>query len=169
MNWRFVNFDPIYDRTKFDCGIPVLNSYLAQQMSQDVARKANVPILALAPGGGPVPTTQDQIVGFYTLSMDSVEFKSFPAHLKKKIAPYPVPAARIGRLAVDVSTQGKRLGETLLFHAIDRVEQELAPKIGVRAITVDAKNGTAAAFYKKYGFLEFPNQTGPRISMFLIV
>ena len=168
MNWRLVDFNPIYDRTKFDCGIPILNNYLARQMSQDVARRANVPILALAPGGGPVPTAQDQIVGFYTLSMAAVEFKSFPTHLKNKIAPYPVPAARIGRLAVDVSTQGNRLGEILLFHAIDRVEQELAPKIGIRVIIVDAKNGTAAAFYKKYGFLEFPNQTSP-ISMFLIV
>ena len=169
MNWRFVDFNSIYDRTKFDCGIAVLNSYLAQQLSQDVARKANVPILALAPGGGPVPTAQNQIVGFYTLSMASVEFKNFPPNLKKKIAPYPVPAARIGRLAVDVSTQGKGLGETLLFHAIERVEQELAPKIGVRAIIVDAKNGTAAAFYRKYGFFEFPNQMGPQISLFLIV
>ncbi len=168
MNWRLVNFDPIYDRTRFDCGIPILNNYLARQMSQDVARKANVPLLALAPAGGPVPTTQDQIVGFYTLSMAAVEFKNFPEYLKRKIAPYPVPAARIGRLAVDISTQGKRLGETLLFHAIERVEQDLAPKIGVRAIIVDAKNGTAAAFYKKYGFFEFPNQANP-ISLFLFV
>ena len=167
MDWRLVDFDPIYDRTSFNCGNPILNRYLAQQMSQDVVRKANVPTLAFGPGGA-VPTVQDQIVGYYTLSMASVEFKNFPASLKKKIAPYPVPVARIGRLAIGVSTQGKGLGQTLLFHAIERVEKDLAPKIGVRAIVVDAKDANAAKFYQKYGFVEFPNQTSP-ISLFLII
>ena len=115
MSWVFHTFDKKFDRSKFDCGEPALNDYLRKQMSQDVDRKANVPTLAINP--------QDEVIGYYTLSSGAVEFTNFPPTLKKQIAPYPVPIARIGRLAVDNSTKGQGLGRELLFHAIDKVEQ----------------------------------------------
>jgi predicted GNAT family N-acyltransferase len=160
VSWTFVDFDKKYDRSKFDCSEPALNNYLKNQISQDVARKANVPVLAVNP--------QDEVIGFYTLSSGSVEFSNFPASLKKKIAPYPVPIARIGRLAVDNSTKGQGLGKNLLFHAIDRVE-EVAEKIGIRAIVVDAKNQNAENFYLKYGFQYLQNTPGSKKTLFLVV
>jgi predicted GNAT family N-acyltransferase len=159
MTWSFVDFDSKYDRSKFDCGEIALNDYLKKQMSQDVARKANVPLLAV--------NAQNEVLGYYTLSSGSVEFANFPSTLKKQIAPYPVPIARIGRLAVDNSTKGKGLGKELLFHAIDRTE-EAAKLMGIRAIVVDAKNIQAENFYKKYGFEELQT-TGSRKSLFLII
>jgi predicted GNAT family N-acyltransferase len=159
MSWEFVPFDSKYDRKKFDCGEAALNTYLRTQMSQDLSRKANVPVLAI--------NSKSEVVGYYTLSNGSVEFSSFPPVLKKKIAPYPVPIARIGRLAVDQSMKGKGLGKELLFHAIVRVE-ELSKQIGIRAIVVDAKNANAESFYKKYGFEEL-QINGSRKSLFLIV
>jgi GNAT superfamily N-acetyltransferase len=160
VSWVFVDFDSKYDHSKFDCGEPILNDYLRKQMSQDFKRKANVPLLAV--------NTSNEIIGFYTLSSCSVEFRRFPEKLKKKIAPYPVPVARIGRLAVDQSIQGKGLGKELLFHSIDRVE-ELSKKLGLRAIVVDAKNLAAETFYKKYGFELLHTATNGRSLLFLIV
>jgi predicted GNAT family N-acyltransferase len=160
MSWAFVNFDKKYDRSKFDCNEPTLNNYLRNQISQDVVRRANVPVLAV--------NSQDEVLGFYTLSSGSVEFSNFPASLKKKIAPYPVPIARIGRLAVDNSTKGQGLGKELLFHAIDRVE-EVAEKIGIRAIVVDAKNQNAESFYLKYGFRYLQNSLIKKKTLFLVV
>ncbi len=159
MTWSFVDFDPQYDRTKFDCGEVALNDYLKKQMSQDVARKASVPQLAV--------NTQKNVLGYYTLSSGAVEFVNFPIRLKKQIAPYPVPIARIGRLAVDNNIKGQGLGKELLFHAIDRTEQ-IAKRMGIRAIVVDAKNAQAENFYKKFGFEELQT-TGVRKSLFLII
>ena len=159
MSWVFHVFDKKFNRTKFDCGEPALNDYLRKQMSQDVDRKANVPTLAI--------NSQVEVIGYYTLSSGAVEFTNFPQGLKKQIAPYPVPIARIGRLAVDDSTKGQGLGRDLLFHAIDKVEQ-LSKEIGIRAIVVDAKNASAEAFYFKYGFQHL-HTAGTRKSLFLII
>lgn len=159
MIWTFENFDKKFDRAKFDCGEPALNDYLRKQLSQDLDRKANVPTLAVNP--------QNRVIGYYTLSSGSVEFNSYPATLKKKIAPYPVPIARIGRLAVDNSAKGQGLGKELLFHAIDKVET-LSTQIGIRAIVVDAKNLSAEEFYLKYGF-EYLQTTGTRKTLFLVI
>lgn len=159
MTWSFVDFDSKYDKSKFDCGEIALNDYLKKQMSQDVARKANVPLLAI--------NSNNEILGYYTLSSGSIDFVNFPASLKKQIAPYPVPIARIGRLAVDNSTKGQGLGKELLFHAIDRTLQ-IAKQIGIRAIVVDAKNANAENFYLKYGF-DYLQSSGARKSLFLII
>ena len=41
------------------------------------------------------------MIGFYTQSMAEVDFSSFPEAIQKKLPKHPVPAVRIGRLAVD--------------------------------------------------------------------
>ncbi|MDD4976911.1 MAG: GNAT family N-acetyltransferase [Bacteriovorax sp.] len=161
MTWKFVDFNKAFDRSKFDCGEAVLNTYLKTMISRDVERKANVPLYAI--------NANDEVVGFYTLSTSSIEFNNFPPNLKNKIAPYPVSVALIGRLAVDNSMKGKGLGKELLFHAVDRAIR-ISKEIGMRAIVVDAKNPSAEDFYKKYGFelLITVTVTYPR-KMFLIV
>ncbi len=160
MSWKFVDFHKKYDRSQFNCSEPSLNNYLKSQISQDITRKANVSVLAINP--------QNHVLGFYTLSSGSLEFKNFPPSLKRKIAPYPVPIARLGRLAVDNSIKGQGLGKELLFHAIDRVE-EVAKKIGIRAIIVDAKNQNAANYYLKYGFEYLQNNSSSKTTLFLII
>lgn len=160
MSWRFEEYSNQFDTSKFNCGEPILNDYLKKYMKQDVQRRASVPLLAI--------NDQNEVVGFYTLSNGEVQFANFPPALKKQIAPYPVPIARIGRLAVDKTTQGQGLGAELLQHAIDRVE-EVATKIAIRAVVVDAKDESAESFYIKYGFEYLQNSTGPRKSLYLII
>lgn len=160
MNWTFEEFDKRYDRSKFDCGNSILNNYLKNQMTQDVSRKSNVPLLSV--------NAEYEVIGFYTLSSSAVSFESFPTRLKKKIAPYPVSVARIGRLAVDNSSKGLGLGKDLLFHAIDRVEQ-ISTKIGIRAIIVDAIDPSAEKFYLKYGFEYLQSSNEARKTLFLIL
>lgn len=160
MNWTFEDFDKKFDRLKFNCGNSILNNYLKTQIAQDVARKANVPLLSV--------NSEHEVIGFYTLSSSAVNFDSFPSRLKKKIAPYPVSVARIGRLAVDNSSKGLGLGRDLLFHAIDRVEQILT-KIGIRAIVVDAIDPNAEKFYLKYGFEYLQNSNEARKTLYMIL
>ena len=56
----------------------------------------------------------------------------------------------MGRLVVASVHRGKRLGERLLLDALGRA---LRSEIATFAFVVDAKDGIAAAFYARYGFL----------------
>jgi ribosomal protein S18 acetylase RimI-like enzyme len=85
--------------------------------------------------------------------MGEVDLSSLPQELIQKLPKHPVPVARMGRLAVDRIAQGRGLGKFLLVDAMKRV-QNAAASIGVYALLVDAKDDTAKAFYKKYGFVE---------------
>ena len=140
---------PHHDRASFSCREPALDSYIRRQASQDARRRiAQVFVAAGEATGG--------IAGYYTLSAASFEKDDLPAELAKRLPHYPVPAAVIGRLAVDHRSQGRGLGETLLLDAIRRVVRASAA-IAVYAIVVDAKDDRANAFYERYGFRSFPS------------
>ena len=64
--------------------------------------------------------------------------------------PDPVPAALLGRLAIDQGWQGRGLGTALLRDAVLRVIGA-AGTIGVRALLVHAISDEAKAFYERWG------------------
>ena len=136
-----------HDRANFSCGEPALDAYLQRQASQDIRRRAAQVFVALGDGPG-------KIAGYYSLSAVSFEKDELPPSLSKRLPHYPVPAAVLGRLAVDRGQQGRGLGETLLLDAIRRVVRASA-MLAVYAIIVDAKNDGAQAFYQRYGFQSF--------------
>jgi ribosomal protein S18 acetylase RimI-like enzyme len=57
----------------------------------------------------------------------------------------------MGRLAVDQAFRGQGLGGALLTDALTRV---IRSEIAAYALVVDAKDNTAADFYRHHGFLE---------------
>ena len=103
---------------------------------------------------GEVP---EKITGYYSLSAASFEKEELPPALAKRLPHYPVPAAVLGRLAIDREQQGRGLGETLLLDAIRRVVRA-STTIAMYAIIVDAKNERAQAFYERYGFCAFASE-----------
>ncbi len=100
--------------------------------------------------------TPSEIIGNYTLSAAGFEEDQLPAEMAQRLPHYPVPAAVIGRLAIDLVHQGRGLGEFLLLDAIQRVVRA-SDAIGVYAVVVDAKNDRAVAFYERSGFRSFPS------------
>jgi ribosomal protein S18 acetylase RimI-like enzyme len=139
-----------HDRAAFSCGDPALDAYLQRQASQDIRRRVAQLFVAL----GDMP---GKIAGYYSLSAASFEKDELPTALAKRLPHYPVPAAILGRLAVDRERQGQGLGETLLLDAIRRVVRASAT-LAVYAIVVDAKNERALAFYGRYGFRSFATE-----------
>lgn len=137
-----------HDRAAFSCGEPALDNYLRRQASQDARRRVARIFVA-------VGDTPGRVAGYYTLSAASFEKEDLPADLARRLPHYPVPAAVLGRLAIDSTCQGRGLGELLLLDAICRVVRASAT-IAVYAIVVDAKNERAGAFYERYGFRAFP-------------
>lgn len=143
---------PHHDRTAFSCGEPTLDLYLQRQASQDVRRRVAQVFVAI----GDAP---EKIIGFYSLSATSFEKNELPPPLAKRLPHYPVPAAVLGRLAIDRSRQGRGLGEILLLDAVGRVMRASAA-LAVYAIVVDAKNERAKAFCERYGFRPFASIPG---------
>lgn len=138
-----------HEREAFDCGIPALNDYLRRQATQDMRRGVSRVYVARNRGSS-------KVLGYYTLSATSFGKRNLPEVEAKRLPHYPIPAALLGRLAVDRSCQGQGLGKHLLFDAFHRTLQA-TEMLAVYALIVDAKNDKARAFYEHYGFLRFPN------------
>lgn len=146
--WLIESLDSkAHDRAAFSCGAPELDRYIRELASQDVKRDVARVFVALQAGA---PT----VCGYYSLSAANFQRYELPADKAKRLPRYPVPAALLGRLAVDDGMKGKGLGAFLLMDALNRLllaTQTLA----VHAVIVDAKDDAAAAFYRKYGFIPF--------------
>lgn len=149
--WQVVPLDSkVHDRTNFSCGAPDLDRYIREHASQDVKRDVARVFVALQAG-------TRTVLGYYSLSATSFQRDSLPADQAKRLPRYPVPAALLGRLAVDESMKGRGLGAFLLMDALNRIllaTQTLA----VHALIVDAKDDAAVAFYRKYGFIPFTGE-----------
>jgi len=145
--WRIEPLDKAHDRTGFASGAPELDRYIREQASQDVRRDVARVFVAL-PDGSPA------ICGFYSLGAASFQREKLPASQARRLPHYPVPAALLGRLAVDEGMQGRGLGAFLLMDALHRVLLA-GQTLAVHAMIVDARDEDAAAFYRKYGFIPF--------------
>ena len=134
-----------HNRTAFNCGIESLDRYLQHQANQDIKRRVSRVFV--------VRSRQDEtrVLGYYTLSTLSIDLSVLPEKLAKKLPKHPIPAALIGRLAVDVSAQGKGIGKMLLSNAIKRT-LAVSDDIAIYAIVVAAINQEAESFYRRYGF-----------------
>ena len=137
--------DRSHNRNVFDCGIGSLNRYLQHQANQDMKRRISRVFVARP------PENKSRILGFYTLSAISIDLSVLPEKVARKLPKHPVPAALIGRLAVDLSAQGMGTGQMLLADSIKRTIA-VSDDIAIYAMVVDAINQQAEAFYKRYGF-----------------
>lgn len=140
-----------HDRGAFDCGVPELNRWLATEARQYEKKKV-ARTYVLTPDGATV-------AGYYSLSAHSVIVPEAPNEIRKGLADrHTLPAVLLGRLAIDKSRQGLGLGTRLLAEAIREIV-DVAGKIGVRVVVVDAVDDTAAGFYEKYGFVRWPSDS----------
>ena len=131
-----------HDRRNFDCGVEELNTYLQRYSAQHERKGMGRTYVATDAG-------EARILGYYTIASSSIAFETVP----QKMPRHPVPVALIGRLSVDKTARGRRLGETLLIHALQS-GQRAAKIVGIYAVVVDAFDESARRFYLKYGFEE---------------
>lgn len=146
--------DDLHDRAAFECGVEPLDRYFKTQAGQDVRKR--VASCFVLTDGSPAP------IAFYTLTATSIALRDLPASMAKKLPRYPsVPATLMGRLAVDRRNRGRRLGGLMIMDAFSRA---LRSEIATYAFVVDAKDETAASFYRAYEFLPLAD-TGNRFFM----
>ena len=141
-----------HDRKGFDCGVDALNNYLCIMASQQTLRD-NTRTYVLED----ISNTR-QIIGYYTLTMTSLDLSLLPQQLQKKHA-NAHSAGLIARLAVDKRYFKQGYGEWLLIDSLKKLLQA-SEKVAFPLVVVDSKDG-AIEFYKKFGFkcfLNMPNK-----------
>jgi ribosomal protein S18 acetylase RimI-like enzyme len=137
-----------HDRAGFSSGVEPLDRYLQSLATQDARRRLSNCFVALDDG--------DAIAGYYTLAAMSLPITELPAEEAKRLPRYPLlPAAIIGRLAVDRRFQGQRLGGALITDAATRAARG---DPAIFALIVDAKDGAAIAFYEHLQFQRFSSR-----------
>jgi GNAT superfamily N-acetyltransferase len=134
-----------HDRDAFACGVPALDDYLrhrAGQHQRDGIATTHVLIDDAEPA---------RILGYCALSAAQLHLHELREVDRQRLPAYPVPALRVGRLAVSQAEQGKGRGQLLLGHALN-LALSVRQTMGVRVLIVDAKGEAAARFYEGFGF-----------------
>lgn len=140
----------------FDCGQADLNQFI--QRYALINQKANSSKTY-------VTTLDRRVVGFYTLTVGSVNYVDSPLRVSKGLARHPIPVMILARLAVDTSHQGKGLGKALLKDALLRTAQA-SDIAGIRCVLVHAKDESARQWYESFDFE--PSPVDP-YQMFLLI
>ena len=135
-----------HDKSSFSCGVQALDAYLKTQAGQDAKKQVANPFVLL-------DTEKNKVAGYYTLSMNAIIAQGLPEKITKKLPRYPhLPAVLMGRLAIDDSYKGQKLGAFLLIDALKRAHA-ISTSLAATFFVVDAKDEQAKAFYQHFGFV----------------
>jgi GNAT superfamily N-acetyltransferase len=135
-----------HDISSFDCGNDQLTGWLIRHAS--ASQRADLARTYLAMEG-------EQVIGYVSLTTGSVRHDEAPRRYARGMPAYPIPTILIARLAVDHDHQGRQLGSRLLAEAL-RLAVVASDAAAARLVVVDAIDGRAAAFYRKQGFIDVP-------------
>ena len=166
MSWarEFVELDKsIHDRQSFDSGEAELNDFIKTKAAKHMA--AGISRTMVLPAAAPLPDGKYPICAFYSITPSSIEGKSLPATLAKRLPSYPIPVFLIAQLAVHLEFHGEGLGKVTLVKALEYL-WEINAHMRAFAIIVDCLNENAQAFYSKYDFEVLCEHNG-RIRMYL--
>lgn len=142
-NWHEEPIGKYHNRAAFDCDDEALNQFLHRHARQSHEKGGVKTYLAIS-------ENNKKILGYYSLSPASIAYQRTPEVIRRGLARHEVPVFRLGRLAVDVSVQGKGLGGQLLLAAGRRCLL-VATQAGGVALLIDAKNERVAHWYTSYG------------------
>ena len=149
-NFKIEPLGKKHDRAAFSCGKESLDQYLKNQAGQAAEKNLAAVFILTADG--------IKIDGYYTLSSYAVTLDEIPTEIAKKLTRMQeIPATLLGRLARSINLRGQRIGGILLVDALKRALQNSA-SVASWAVIVDSKDEEAAEFYKRYGFIPFPNK-----------
>ena len=139
-----------HDRTGFDCGVPKLNLFLQQQARSQANQGFGVTWVAVQEG-------EAAILGYVTVSMGHIEFNQADPEVTARLPRYPIPVLRVGKLATDITVQGRGVGSLLLAFSA-RMAISTADKVGCFALELEAADENVFQYYLKKGYL--PLQVG---------
>ncbi len=139
---RYGRIEPIasgHDIGSFDCGSEEQTTWLRRNALQaHQSDSAKVYVLCLR--------DTSTVVGYYALAAGSIAHDSASSRVTKGLGRYPVPVVILTRLGVDLSEQGRGLGQALVRDALLQTAA-VAERVAVRALLIHAETERAAKFY----------------------
>jgi GNAT superfamily N-acetyltransferase len=134
---------------EFTCGQPELDRFLIRHALQAQQANSSQTYIGLS---------DKTVIGYYTIVAGEVRHTEAPARVVKGMPRHPIPLLVLARLAVHSGWQGRGIGAGLLLNALERTLQ-VADIVGMRALAVHAKDESAAAFYRHFGFVPSPTDS----------
>lgn len=92
---------------------------------------------------------EGRFIGYYAISMSYIEAPNL--YDEKRVATFPHPSIKIGRLLIDQSCRNQGIGRGAIKHII-MLAKKLNEFVACRFIILDAKPH-AQSFYEKIGFV----------------
>lgn len=137
---------------RFACGEDDLDSWLRNNAADAARARVAQTFVWVDEEAEP-----SNVLAYYALSAHSISRIDAPSRIGRGV-PDPVPAALIGKLALDETLHGQGLGEVLLVDALRRIIDASTRGPAVRAIVVDAATEAGRRLYTRLGFSPAPNQ-----------
>jgi len=131
----------------FSCGESVLDEWLKRRALANNISGASRTFV--------VVDDDHHVMGYYALAAGAVTHQESTRAIRQNM-PDPLPVMVLERLAVDVRSQGIKLGAALLRDAVQRCVM-VSQNAGVRAMLVHALKDQARQFYEYYGFKAAPS------------
>ena len=154
IKFLFERLDPQkHDRNNFDCIEQTLNLFLKLYAFQQQKQGFCSTYVCVDQNDRNDLKT---ILGYYTVSANSIEANSFDYFSKRKLPYKNVPTIKIGRLARDTHKSSKGFGEYLLAMALNQCLDLASNHVGIWAVEVDLINEAIKPFYEKFSFHEIP-------------
>lgn len=92
---------------------------------------------------------ENKFIGYYVLSMSYIEAEDL--YDEKRVATFPHPALKLGRLLIDKKYRGQRIGIAAITHIV-MLAKKLNDFVVCRFIILDSKPWVVG-FYEKMGFV----------------
>lgn len=154
---KICKYERQFKRDKFDCGKEPLNNYIQRNATKDVKNGTCTCFI--------INNDAEEVIGYYTLSTESIPIEDAPTEFQKKIKYQYVPVILLGRLAIDKNHFGKGLGKLLLVNSLKRSLDVATNHVGAVAVIVDPIDEEAKQYYLKYGFTRLPDSGRMFMSM----
>lgn len=94
-------------------------------------------------------------MAYVSLTTGSIRPEAAPKRYARGMPRYPLPTTLIARLAVDQRYQRQKVGSRLLAEAL-RLAVSASDTAAARLVVIDAIDDQAAAFYRRWGFVDVP-------------
>lgn len=136
-----------HDPRSFDCGNEQMNRWLIDHAL--ASQRADLARTYLVLQG-------EAIAGYVSLTTGSIRREAVPKRFARGMPRYPLPTILIARLAIDRRYQRQHLGSRLLAEAL-RLAVAASDTAAARLVVVDAIDERAVSFYRRWGFVDVPD------------
>ena len=130
----------------FDCGNSELDRWLIDHAL--ASQKADLARTYLV-------MDSNSVAAYVSLTTGSIRPDAAPKRYTRRMPRYPIPTVLIARLAVARRYQRQKPGSRLLAEAL-RLAVAASDTAAARLVVVDAVDDQAATFYRRWGFIDIP-------------